>query len=80
MLEESFTLSLRSGDWKYIEPFAGNTPDWLANKTAIKNGLEGTPQLFDLSKDQFEVTNVASKYPEVVTRLQARLDAIKNLK
>ena len=78
MLEESFTLALRSGDWKYIEPFAGETPDWLANKTAIKNGLEGTPQLFDLSQDKFEVNNLASDHPEIVAKLQARLEAIKN--
>ncbi|MBU2881227.1 arylsulfatase [Psychrosphaera sp. B3R10] len=77
MLEESFTLSLRNGDWKYVEPFSGQTPAWLANKTAIENGLQSTPQLFDLSKDQYEQHNVASEHPEVVKKLQSRIDAIR---
>ncbi|WP_440875642.1 sulfatase family protein [Thalassotalea sp. PLHSN55] len=77
MLEESFTLSLRSGKWKYVEPFNGTTPDWLANKTAIENGLMTTAQLFDLENDQKERVNVANEHPDVVARLQAALDEIK---
>ncbi|WP_166425859.1 arylsulfatase [Paraglaciecola sp. 20A4] len=77
MLEESFTLALRNGDWKYIEPFNGQTPDWLVNKTAIANGLQTSAQLFDLSKDKFEQHNVAEQHPELVTKFQARLNAIK---
>lgn len=80
MLEESFTLSLRSGKWKYVEPFSGVTPGWLANKTAIENGLQTTPQLFDISNDKFEKMNIADKYPQIVEQLQARIDAIKALK
>lgn len=80
MLEESFTLSLRSGDWKYIAPFSGSTPDWLANKTAIENGLQAEPQLFDLSKDAAEQNNVISQHPEVAQMLQAKIDEIKALK
>lgn len=77
MLEESFTLSLRQGKWKYIEPFSGVTPAWLANKTAIENGLTTEPQLFDLSQDVTEQTNLAEKYPEVVKQLQQRIDEIR---
>ncbi|MGJ8694160.1 MAG: sulfatase family protein [Thalassotalea sp.] len=80
MLEESFTLSLRSDNWKYVAPFSGTTPDWLANKTAIENGLKSTPQLFDLNTDQFEQVNVAAQHPDVVAQLQQRIDAIKALK
>lgn len=80
MLEESFTLSLRSGNWKFIEPFSGTTPKWLANKTAIENGLMTTPQLFDMAKDPQEQTNLASEYPEVVSQLQQRLKQIKQAK
>jgi len=79
MLEESFTLALRSGNWKYVAPFTGTTPDWLANKTAIENGLQTTPQLFDMKKDWQEQVNLASEYPEVVERLQQRIEAIKKL-
>lgn len=80
MLEESFTLSLRSVNWKYVAPFSGSTPDWLANKTAIENGLMAKPQLFDLSKDVKELNNVAAEYPKIVANLQSRIDAIKALK
>jgi arylsulfatase A-like enzyme len=79
MLEESFTLSLRSGNWKYVAPFSGTTPGWLVNKTAIENGLSTKPQLFDLSKDEHEKNNVAANYPDVVKSLQAKIDAIKAL-
>jgi len=79
MLEESFTLALRSGNWKYVAPFTGTTPDWLANKTAIENGLQTTPQLFDMTKDWQEQMNLASEYPEIVERLQQRIEAIKKL-
>ncbi|WP_068544292.1 sulfatase family protein [Thalassotalea crassostreae] len=80
MLEESFTISLRSGKWKYIEPFNGVTPDWLANKTAIENGLMTVPQLFDMSNDVKEQVNIADKYPEKVAELQQRIDDIRSLK
>lgn len=80
MLEESFTLSLREGKWKYVAPFSGTTPDWLANKTAIENGLQTSPQLFDLSNDQYEQLNIAHKHPSIVARLQARIEHIKLLK
>ncbi|WNC69132.1 arylsulfatase [Thalassotalea nanhaiensis] len=80
MLEESFTLSLRAGKWKYIEPFSGVTPDWLANKTAIENGLTTEPQLYDISSDQKEQLNLADKYPDKVIELQQRLDSIRALK
>ena len=80
MLEESFTLSLRSGNWKYIAPFTGTTPDWLANKTAIENGLQTSPQLFDLTKDWQEQVNVAEQHPDMVEKLQHRIDTIKAMK
>ncbi|WP_019028880.1 sulfatase family protein [Colwellia piezophila] len=79
MLEESFTLSLRSGKWKYIAPFTGTTPNWLANKTAIENGLKTSPQLFDISTDRQEQVNLAAEYPEVVERLQQRIETIKKM-
>ena len=79
MLEESFTLSLRSGKWKYIAPFNGTTPEWLANKTAIENGLQTTAQLFDITKDWQEQVNLASEYPEIVERLQQRIETIKEM-
>ncbi|WOH39584.1 arylsulfatase [Thalassotalea fonticola] len=75
MLEESFTLALRAGQWKYIAPFSGSTPDWLANKD-IEHGLLTEPQLYDLSIDLSEQVNMAEHHPEIVQELQARIDAI----
>jgi len=75
MLEESFTLAIREGQWKYIAPFSGTTPTWLANKD-IENGLMTKPQLFNLNKDITEQVNLAQQHPELVNKLQAKIDAI----
>ncbi|NQY36971.1 MAG: arylsulfatase [Alteromonadaceae bacterium] len=80
MLEEAFTLSLRSGKWKYIQPATKPTPDWLANKHAIENGLSAKPQLFDISVDQLEQNNIAAQYPDIVKQLDNKIEAIKNIK
>lgn len=69
LIEESFTLSLRENNWKYIRPFKGTTPDWLSNK-AVENGLSGKPQLFDLQQDPAEQENLASKFPEKVSQME----------
>lgn len=51
MLEESFTMALRQGDWKYIAPQSKPTPDWLRNKS-IPTDLSDQPQLFNLKNDK----------------------------
>ncbi|MEC3907035.1 arylsulfatase [Tamlana sp. 2201CG12-4] len=76
MLEESFTLSLRKGNWKYIAPLGEkDTPEWLSNKK-IEMGLSPVPQLYDLSKDIGEQSNIASLNKEIVEALQAKIDSI----
>ena len=77
MLEESFTLSLRENNWKYIAPFSGVTPGWLANKT-VENGLSTEAQLFDLSTDLQEKNNIISQHPDIAARLAASLTDIIN--
>jgi arylsulfatase A len=79
LLEEAFTMSLRSGDWKYIEAAAGKTPDWLKNK-AVPTGLQSTPQLYNLEDDPGENHNVAAQYPEVAGKIAAELRAIRGVK
>lgn len=32
LVEESFTLSVRKDNWKYIRPFSGKKPDWLVSE------------------------------------------------
>ena len=75
MLEEAYTLGLRQGPWKYIAPFSGETPDWLANKD-VRSGLESEPQLYNLSVDIQERRNLADKDPKRVERMASRLKAI----
>lgn len=77
LLEESAGLSLRWGDWKYIEPVKySNIPKFIANK-GIENGLDTIPQLYDLQNDIFETTNLASTHTELVKKIQEKLNKIK---
>lgn len=77
MLEEGFTLALRDGNWKYIQPFSGSIPGWMANKD-IETGLQSEPQLYNLSEDKGEQNNLAKEHPELIRKYDARLQEIKN--
>ena len=76
MLEESFTLSLRKENWKYISPQEKQAPDWLKNKT-IESGLKPIAQLYDLKNDPGEENNLADQYPKIVMELKEELKKIK---
>lgn len=76
MLEESYTLSLRKNNWKFIATVEGKVPDWFANKK-VESGLSKTVQLFNLSKDPAEQQNVAKQYPALVKEFQDQLELIK---
>lgn len=75
MLEEAFTLALRQGKWKYIAPFEGQTPDWLANKT-VDAGLRKQAQLYNLEVDIAERENLADTEPVKLAELKALLERI----
>lgn len=75
MVEEAFTMCLRSGDWKYIAPQTKPTPGWLKNK-AVPTGLQTTPQLYNLEEDPKEGHNLAEQYPAEVKELAQRLESI----
>ncbi len=76
MIEEAFTIGLRSKNWKYVAPTTGTIPKWMANKK-VNTGLKNYPQLFDLNTDVKEAVNVAEQHPELVAQFQQRIDAIK---
>ena len=76
MLEESFTMAIRDGDWKYIEPVSKKTPNWLANKKE-ETGLQLTPQLYNLKDDPQEQHNLVNQYPDKVEALAKKLKEIK---
>ena len=79
MLEESFTLGIRTEKWKYIAPMPLNneTPDWLDNKK-IEGGFSNVPQLYNMLMDRAEQINVAEDNPEIVKELQEVLEKIRN--
>lgn len=79
MLEESFTLGLRSGNWKYIQPLSPtqDIPGWMVNKN-IETGLMKQPQLYNLESDLGEQINLADQYPEKVEAFSNALKAIVN--
>ena len=81
MLEESYTLCLKSKKWKYIAPIPEDKtlPKWLSNKD-IETGFSYDPQLYNLDKDPSEMVNVAADYPEVVANMQKKLSEIVELK
>lgn len=77
MIEESFTLALRKGDWKYIRPIPAQKeyPAWLGNKK-IELGFIHEPQLYNLEMDSNEGINLANDYPDLVEEMEAKLKTI----
>ncbi|XP_004678183.1 PREDICTED: arylsulfatase K [Condylura cristata] len=57
------TYMLRTSQWKYI---------------AYADGVSVLPQLFDLSLDPDELTNIAAKFPEITYSLDQKLRSIIN--
>ena len=78
MLEEGFTLAIRDGDWKYIQPFRGESiPAWMANKD-IESGLSDEPQLYNLNVDIAEQNNLAEENPQMIKKYEERISEIVN--
>jgi len=79
LLEESFTMGIRTEQWKYIDPLSPSMklPNWLVDKN-IEGGLNKSPQLYNMLMDRGEQINVAEDNPEVVEDLQKVLDEIIN--
>jgi len=67
--------ALRSGNWKYIDD---TPPDGLPdNRLKQLEGFE--PQLYDLSKDPGETTNLYYENPDMAKKLSEELDRIKKV-
>ncbi len=73
LIEESFTLALRRGRWKYIRADAADAQTWIADDKGIESCLLDVDQLFDLEQDAQERDNVADRRPEVVNELRTAL-------
>lgn len=74
LVEQAGVLSLREGNWKYIEP--GGGPKYNKN-TNTELGNDRAPQLYDLTNDPGETRNLAARQPQRVKRMAARLKQIK---
>lgn len=68
------TLAIIKGTWKYIEP---STQPEIEYWTKMELGNNKVPQLFDLSSDPSERTNLISKYPEIAKELSELLEKVK---
>lgn len=75
LVEESISLSLRDGSWKYIRPVKKGNYDWVAQKN-IEGGFQYTAQLYNLEKDVGERHNIAEQHPEKVAAMEQRLQEI----
>ncbi len=76
MIEESYTLSLRQGNWKYIRPRPGKGFKWIQENKHIEGGLSPQAQLFELSQDPGEEHNLADQYPDRVAQMEKSLQAM----
>ena len=76
MLEESFTLAVRKGDWKYIAPQTKSAPAWLANKKIVA-GLSNEEQLYNLKEDPSEQNDVSKTHGERAKEMQSILTTIQ---
>jgi len=74
LVEQAGALSLRQGEWKYIEP--GKGAKYNANtNTELGNDPDG--QLYNLSVDLAETKNIAAKHPEKVREMSTLLQQIR---
>jgi len=71
------SLSLREGNWKYIEPGQGPR---MSVQTNTELGNDPAPQLYDLSRDLSEKENLAAREPDRVASMSALLKQIKQTK
>ena len=74
LVEEAGALSLRQGNWKYIEP---NNKRKINPETNTELGNDSAPQLYDLSRDPGEKQNLASIEPDRVKSMAAALDRLR---
>ena len=68
------TLAIIKGQWKYIEPSDGPA---IGYWTKMELGNDKQPQLYDLSSDPSEKTNVSKQYPDIVKELSELLESVK---
>ncbi len=68
-------LSVRTPNWKYIEPNDGGKRVW---GPMIETGNEPVPQLYDMRKNSSEKRNVADRHPDILFRMMSILRKERN--
>lgn len=76
-MAQDHTVSLRTEQWKYIEPSNGADKQ---GQTGIETGYLKTPQLYDIQASRYEQDNVYDAHPQVVQQLAYRLDSLRQPK
>ena len=71
------TMSVRTKDWKYIEPHDG--PKMIQWGPKVETGSSKEPQLYKMDEVK-EVINYAPQMPEKVAELQAILKGVREQK
>ncbi len=71
IIEQAGSLSVSTGEWKYIVPGNGSVYNELTH-TELGNNPE--PQLYNLKEDIGEKNNLAATHPEIVEELKAILE------
>ena len=67
-LAANHVLSVRTKQWKYIEP--NNGPKMIQWGPKVETGNNPMPQLFDISASEWESNNLAEKNPQIVYTMQ----------
>jgi len=70
LIEQSGTLSIVQGNWKYIKPNKGPAYN---PKIDIEYGNDEAEQLYDLSRDPFERYNLSASVPAKLNELKGLL-------
>ena len=68
-------LSIRTGDWKYIE--ANDGPAMVTWGAKCETGNSSTPQLYGLNAGLYEQDNVALQHPDLVFEFETLLRQLR---
>lgn len=75
VIEEAYTLSVRTREWKYIAPHNG--PERVTWGPDVETGNCPVPQLYERRTGVYEIGNVAGQHPDVVERMQRILEQVR---
>lgn len=74
-MSSSRVMSVRSGNWKYIEPSNGSAMITWGPK--IETGNRPEPQLYNIADDIGETHNVAAENPDIVAGINEYINSIR---